>query len=371
MSNRLSFYLSRKDEKAFTEDMICEMHIMMQHNKFAIFEDSIEHDYREFMYFEGRNNHARYYYTGNGYDNDDDISDDVWDFSKKFPNVIFVLDCEGEDGKRWREYYKNGKKDCCKPITTYREPYFDKQKENNNNKWKLTDDDSFQIRKERKEDVFELYQIDSVVSSYERGERDFRVSHAVVYLSDIDTEDVLDCYGYESLKALKEEYGDDWKGILAECDFELTSQNGECFISPDMTWDEAKQLICELSGYSEGSEAPKKQKDVFRVCGLQFPVEDGITTNGIQSLLKMANGNTFDFILVDAEASAAIFLINSEVYAQWESEGILQAFKAFIREILDDKEKETEDGMYQFEDARILNENGTVATHIEEVYLGY
>lgn len=238
------------------------------------------------------------------------------------------------------------------------------------NGWILTDDDSFQIRRKIEEDVFELYQIDATAPSWEEGDRVFRVSHAVIYICDINQDSMMDCYGYESLEAFKEEYGDDWKGVLAECDFEITSQNGEYFISSDLTWKEAKKLICKLSGYQEETDDQDAAVN-YRVCGLQFPLEDGITADGIQQLLKMVNGETFDFLRVDAEFSAAIFIINSDVYAQWESQGILLAFKAFVREILDDKEKETEDSIYSFEDARILNEDGTVATHSENIYLSY
>lgn len=236
--------------------------------------------------------------------------------------------------------------------------------------WVLTDDDSFQIRRKIEEDIFELYQIDAVAPSWEEGDRAFRVSNAVIYICDIDQDSMMDCYGYESFEAFKEEYGDDWKGVLAECDFEITSQNGECFISPDLSWKEAKNLICRLSGYREETD-PQVAAVKYQVCGLQFPLEDGITADGIQQLLKMADGETFDFLRVDAEASAAIFIINSDVYAQWESEGILLTFKAFVREILDDKEKETEDDIYPFEDARILNGDGTVAAHTENIYLNY
>lgn len=236
--------------------------------------------------------------------------------------------------------------------------------------WVLTDNDNFQIQRKIEEDIFELYQIDAVAPSWEEGDPAFRVSHAVIYICDIDQDSMMDCYGYGSLEAFKEEYGDGWKGILAECDFEITAQNGECFISPDLSWKEAKNLICQLSGYQEEAN-PQDATVKYRVCGLQFPLEDGITADGILQLLKMVSGEAFDFLRVDAEASAAIFIINSDVYAQWESERILLAFKAFVREILDDKKKETEDGIYPFEDARILNEDGTVAAHTENIYLNY
>ena len=39
-----------------------------------------------------------------------DHEEDVREYSKKFPNLVFILDGEGEEpGDIWREFYKNGK----------------------------------------------------------------------------------------------------------------------------------------------------------------------------------------------------------------------------------------------------------------------
>lgn len=116
--------------------------------------------------------------------------------------------------------------------------------------WVVTDPDSFQIRRRLEDDVFELYQIDELPAGNEECSNYYRVSHAIVYLSDIDVPDVLQCYGYDSLEEFQERYREDWKGILAECDFELMCQNGEYFIGkPRASFEEAKHQIILASGY--------------------------------------------------------------------------------------------------------------------------
>lgn len=45
------------------------------------------------------------------------------EFSINFPHAIFVLDCLGEDGERWRNYVSNGKSQEVRPKLIY--PEFD------------------------------------------------------------------------------------------------------------------------------------------------------------------------------------------------------------------------------------------------------
>ncbi len=118
-----------------------------------------------------------------------------------------------------------------------------------NSEWVLTDDDSFQIRRQLGNGVFELYQINALECYPKEPESYFRISHAVIYVSDIIRR--LDCHGYySSIERLKEEHGEDWQGILTECEFELMSQEGECFIDRhNLRWDEAKKRVIQLSGY--------------------------------------------------------------------------------------------------------------------------
>ena len=124
--------------------------------------------------------------------------------------------------------------------------------------WILTDGDSFQIRRripgvgETCEDVFELYQITQTNTGWSDEEQRYGVSHAIVFLDKVIPEQVLDCYGYESLEQFKTEYADEWKGVFAECVFETSAL--EYMLQPvdsSFTWNEAKGLICTLSGYQE------------------------------------------------------------------------------------------------------------------------
>lgn len=133
------------------------------------------------------------------------------------------------------------------------EPFFQ------DTEWTLTDDDSFQIRRQLKDGVFELYQINVLELYPKKSENCFRISHAVIYISDINIPDILRCYGYDSIEGLKEEYGWEWQGILAECEFELMSQDGECFIDrQNLSWNEAKKRIIRRSGYQNKEKSHGK-----------------------------------------------------------------------------------------------------------------
>lgn len=121
-------------------------------------------------------------------------------------------------------------------------------KENSKN-WVCTDPDSCQYRRTALEldpngDVFELIQIQASDFA-ELDEEVCLIAHDWVYYSDIDEESVLDCYGYRDLDEVKKQYGEDWKGILAECQFELDAGCMENIMKrvPLMTYDGAKKFI--------------------------------------------------------------------------------------------------------------------------------
>ena len=118
--------------------------------------------------------------------------------------------------------------------------------------WILTDQESFQIcRKmleisERNGDsAFELYQLQAVPGN---DEDRFCIAHDIVHLKDVDILSVIDCYGYEDLDAVKEEYGGEWERIIAEWSFELDSGCLENLISSTMTWDEGFRSIRCMAG---------------------------------------------------------------------------------------------------------------------------
>lgn len=74
----------------------------------------------------------------------------------------------------------------------------------------------------------------------------FGVTHAVIQTSEINVEAMLTSYGYKSLDELKESYGDDWEGILAEFESETMLCGGYRYITPyGMTWKDAEVIIIE------------------------------------------------------------------------------------------------------------------------------
>ena len=119
--------------------------------------------------------------------------------------------------------------------------------------WTVTDDDSFQIRRrveDRAGTYFELYQIQI---SPVNPESMYGIAHGFVYPMDMDEEsvaDTLECYGYESLASFKEEYGEEWPGVLAEMEFELDASSGENLIQNARfaEWEDARKWIETVSG---------------------------------------------------------------------------------------------------------------------------
>ncbi len=86
----------------------------------------------------------------------------------------------------------------------------------------------------------------------------------------------------------------------------------------------------------------------FHVCGLQFPGEEGITASRVMDLFEMTKGYYYDLVRIDGQNSSAYVVMDSSLYLAWENDGIYSKFIRFVREILDDVEKETANGIYDF-----------------------
>ena len=123
-----------------------------------------------------------------------------------------------------------------------------------NNKWVLTDDDSFQLRRKLTDGTYELYQITQVkAGSDSDSEALYGISHGIVYVDGIDVSNVLDCYGYKSVDEVKNIYGEDgWEGIVAECEFELDALDYLVTGDTCFSFEIAEGFILKMSGYKEG-----------------------------------------------------------------------------------------------------------------------
>lgn len=56
-----------------------------------------------------------------------ECDEEMKEFSKKYPDAIFVMSGEGEEaGDLWKTYYKNGKMQHCEAVITYE--HFDETK---------------------------------------------------------------------------------------------------------------------------------------------------------------------------------------------------------------------------------------------------
>lgn len=125
--------------------------------------------------------------------------------------------------------------------------------------WVKTDDDSVQYRREAveleqgQEKVVELYQLQIVCDITKVSDPDpkiYAIAHDFVYLSEVDTESVLESYGYKDMEELKQTYGDDTEMILAKCQFELDSGCLENLMrrTPLMTWEQGRKAIEAITG---------------------------------------------------------------------------------------------------------------------------
>lgn len=96
-----------------------------------------------------------------------------------------------------------------------------------------------------------------------------------------------------------------------------------------------------------------KQNEKFPIAGLQFCPEDYMTSAGLKKLTGLLDSGEFEILQIDGTSNASsYFLVSSEVYQNLEVADVNE-FEAFVREILDDLEKETPDGQYMWRDHRV------------------
>ena len=94
-------------------------------NHFGIYGENLSEKY--IKEFRNTCEYARYAFNEDGVPDQDctwyDHEEDVKEFSKKHPEIIFELNGTGEEsGDMWIKYFKNGKVQSCYAQITY-EPY--------------------------------------------------------------------------------------------------------------------------------------------------------------------------------------------------------------------------------------------------------
>lgn len=155
----------------------------------------------------------------------------------------------------------------------------------------------------------------------------------------------------------------DYERIAKDFKYLLVDKNREAFGGLSRSFVHVSDLSTEGEGSTTYSlfartEAEKEQlkhnlktaegQPKLHVCGLQFPGEDGITADRVIDLFEMTEGYYYDLIFIEGQTSAAYFVMDSHIYLEWTSNGIYPQFVRFIEEILDDTEKESPNGLYDF-----------------------
>lgn len=95
------------------------------------------------------------------------------------------------------------------------------------------------------------------------------------------------------------------------------------------------------------------KQEKYKISGVQFPGEDGITTENMQYIMAMNSGYYFDFMRIDGENSSAMFCIDSDTYMRLEEKNLIKEFESFIKNILDDVNNETINGVYEFMEIKL------------------
>lgn len=127
----------------------------------------------------------------------------------------------------------------------------------NERKWVLTDEDCFRVCRKLDNNLYEFYQI--IDYDPNKDEVNYGVAHNVIDIRYVDIENICDRYSYESLDQIKKIHGDTWKRFFAEYAFELSCMASD-ICGKGLTYKEATDLICRLSGYGETADNAPEPK---------------------------------------------------------------------------------------------------------------
>lgn len=175
------------------------------------------------------------------------------------------------------------------------------------------------------ETIYHCNSVDSIINAISTLAEDFDPEeHAKLYVNDA---------GENGVPTLKELVDDayDIKGFLMNIASELiniTKKN--------------KELNSRLA------QIEKNNAVKYSIVGVQFPGEDGICKKSFVDLINDCSGYYLDTIRIDGEHSSAMFVFDSEIYEKWLTNYRMDLFVDEIRDILDDKKKESPNGVYKF-----------------------
>lgn len=107
-------------------------------------------------------------------------------------------------------------------------------------------------------------------------------------------------------------------------------------------------IASELTNITKTNNNQKDSNESkFQIIGIQFPGENGIDKTSLIDLIDHCSGCYIDTLRIDGENSSAIFVFDSDVYDDWLGFR-LEAFIDYIRDILDDVNKESPNSLYEF-----------------------
>lgn len=158
------------------------------------------------------------------------------------------------------------------------------------------------------------------------------------------------CCQYTDFKEFKKHLSEDFDVILVYDDdnnIEKELPNGfmiaGIFKNPDSAIDHWTLIVRERL---DKTVLKNVLNPKYSITGVQFPGEDGITSDGIDYILSINSGYYFDFRRIDGQNSSAIFAFDSDIYAEMEANGEFDDFDRLVVEVLNDTNKEKPKGIY-------------------------